>query len=38
LRLEDFEGPRYKRISHIRQLIDEGKLDERLRRKRRAAG
>jgi nucleoside-diphosphate-sugar epimerase len=40
LRLEDFEGPRYKRISHIRQLIDEGKLDERLRRtdQRRAAG
>ena len=30
LTLEDFEGPKYKRISHIRKLIDEGKLDNSL--------
>lgn len=31
LRLEDFEGPKYKRISHIEQLIQAGLLDGRLR-------
>jgi nucleoside-diphosphate-sugar epimerase len=31
LRLEDFEGPKYKRIDHIRNLISEGRLDETLR-------
>jgi len=31
LRLEDFEGPRYKRISHIQQLISTGSLDSTLR-------
>jgi len=28
--LEDFEGPKYKRISHIKKLIDEGRLDNSL--------
>jgi nucleoside-diphosphate-sugar epimerase len=31
LRLEDFEGPKYKRIDHIKNLISEGRLDETLR-------
>jgi nucleoside-diphosphate-sugar epimerase len=31
LRLEDFEGPRYKRIDHVKQLIRSGQLDEALR-------
>ena len=31
LQLEDFEGPRYKRISHIQQLIGQGCLDANLR-------
>lgn len=31
LRLEDFEGPRYKRISHIQQLLGTGRLDASLR-------
>ena len=31
LTLEEFEGPRYKRIAHIKELIEEGLLDERLR-------
>ena len=31
LTLEDFEGPRYKRIAHIQHLIAEGRLDESLR-------
>jgi nucleoside-diphosphate-sugar epimerase len=31
LELDDFEGPRYKRISHIKQLLDEGALDSDLR-------
>jgi nucleoside-diphosphate-sugar epimerase len=30
LRLEDFEGPRYKRIDHIKMLISSGRLDDRL--------
>jgi nucleoside-diphosphate-sugar epimerase len=29
--LEDFEGPRFKRIAHIRKLIAEGALDSNLR-------
>lgn len=29
--VEEFEGPRYKRIAHIRQLLSEGRLDETLR-------
>jgi nucleoside-diphosphate-sugar epimerase len=29
--LEDFEGPRYQRIGHIRKLIEDGILDENLR-------
>jgi nucleoside-diphosphate-sugar epimerase len=29
--LEDFEGPRFKRIAHIRKLIEEGILDSSLR-------
>jgi nucleoside-diphosphate-sugar epimerase len=31
LQLEDFEGPRYKRISHIQQLLSSGRLDANLR-------
>lgn len=31
LRLEEFEGPRYKRISHLQQLISTGCLDTTLR-------
>jgi len=31
LTLEEFEGPRYKRIDHIRMLIDEGVIDDNLR-------
>jgi nucleoside-diphosphate-sugar epimerase len=31
LTLEEFEGPRYQRIGHIRQLINEGHVDESLR-------
>ena len=29
--LEDFEGPRYQRIGHIRKLLDNGILDETFR-------
>ncbi len=32
LTLEDFEGPRYLRIAHIKMLLHEGILDARLRR------
>jgi nucleoside-diphosphate-sugar epimerase len=32
--LEEFEGPRYQRISHIRKLLAEGALDANLRRMR----
>jgi nucleoside-diphosphate-sugar epimerase len=28
--LEEFEGPRYQRLAHIRKLIDEGVIDETL--------
>jgi nucleoside-diphosphate-sugar epimerase len=31
LTLEDFEGPRFKRIIHIRKLLADGQLDMRLR-------
>ncbi len=31
LRLEDFEGPRYKRIDHIKQLLQAQRLDQTLR-------
>jgi nucleoside-diphosphate-sugar epimerase len=31
LRLEDFEGPRYRRIDHVRELIAKGRLDASLR-------
>jgi len=31
LKLDDFEGPRYKRISHIQQLLNSGRLDANLR-------
>ena len=32
LRVEDFEGPRYKRIAKLQQLIDSGRIDSNLRR------
>lgn len=35
LKLEDFEGPRFKRIDHIRHLIGAGRLDTSLRWKAR---
>jgi len=31
LRVEDFEGPRFKRIDHIKMLMATGKLDTSLR-------
>ncbi len=31
LQVEEFEGPRYRRIDHIKMLIAEGRLDDRLR-------
>jgi nucleoside-diphosphate-sugar epimerase len=31
LTLEDFEGPRFKRITHIRKLLAAGRLDSQLR-------
>jgi len=31
LKLEDFEGPKYKRIDHIKQLIKSGRLNSDLR-------
>ena len=31
LQLADFEGPRYKRISHIQELLSSGRLDANLR-------
>jgi len=34
LRLEDFEGPRYKRIDHIKQLLSTDRLDTSLRWRR----
>ena len=37
LKLEEFEGPKYRRIDHIRQLIASGRLDASLRRREPAA-
>jgi nucleoside-diphosphate-sugar epimerase len=31
LKLEEFEGPRFQRIAHIRMLLEKGVLDKRLR-------
>ncbi|MBN1464486.1 SDR family oxidoreductase [candidate division KSB1 bacterium] len=31
LRLDEFEGPRYKRVDHIKYLLKTGRLDETLR-------
>jgi hypothetical protein len=31
LTLEEFEGPKYMRIAHIKSLVDEKRLDENLR-------
>jgi nucleoside-diphosphate-sugar epimerase len=31
LKLEEFEGPRFQRIAHIRMLLEKGILDKRLR-------
>jgi nucleoside-diphosphate-sugar epimerase len=31
LKLDEFEGPKYKRIAHIKQLLNDGSLDETLR-------
>lgn len=31
LTVEEFEGPKYMRIAHVKQLIEEGKLDQNLR-------
>ncbi|HEY8370844.1 MAG TPA: SDR family oxidoreductase [Thermodesulfobacteriota bacterium] len=31
LRLKDFEGPRYRRIDHLKRLIETGRLDATLR-------
>lgn len=31
LQLEEFEGPKYKRVAHIKQLLSDGLLDETLR-------
>jgi hypothetical protein len=35
--LEEFEGPRYQRIGHIRKLMADGIIDESLRHIGRAA-
>jgi nucleoside-diphosphate-sugar epimerase len=37
LTLEEFEGPRYQRISHIKKLIEDGVLDDTLRHIHRVA-
>ena len=34
LTLEEFEGEKFKRITHIKKLVDEGRLDQDLRRLR----
>ena len=31
LTLEEFEGPKYKRIAHVKKLVDDGSLDHDLR-------
>ena len=38
LELDDFEGPRYKRIAHIKRLLNEGMLDNSLRWTKQPAG
>lgn len=38
LELGDFEGPRYKRISHLKQLLEDGSLDKTLRWTKEPAG
>jgi hypothetical protein len=38
LSLDEFEGPRYKRIAHIQQLLSSGVLDENLRWTKEPAG
>ncbi len=38
LELDEFEGPRYRRIHHIKELIASGRLDDRLRWQRIGAG
>jgi nucleoside-diphosphate-sugar epimerase len=38
LRLEEFEGPKYKRIDHIRRLLSEERLDSTLRWRTTSAG
>jgi nucleoside-diphosphate-sugar epimerase len=38
LTLDDFEGARYKRIAHVRKLVDDGRLDNDLRWCRPVAG
>lgn len=35
--LEEFEGPRYQRIAHVRRLLEKGAIDESLRRRTPAA-
>jgi nucleoside-diphosphate-sugar epimerase len=37
VKLEEFEGPKYKRIDHIKQLLTSGQLDESLRWRERVA-
>jgi hypothetical protein len=34
LTLEEFEGPKYMRIAHIKELIGHNIIDESLRRKK----
>jgi hypothetical protein len=31
LTLEEFEGPKFMRIAHVKKLVDEGRLDQNLR-------
>ena len=38
LTLDDFEGARYKRIAHVKKLVDEGRLDGELRWRRPVVG
>ena len=37
LTLEDFEGERFKRIAHVKKLVQEGRLDSKLRWREREA-
>jgi len=38
LSVEEFEGPRYKRVAHIKELLGSGRLDEALRWGREGVG